>query len=91
MHPHSFHKIATALICFLALAFSVQAQTTPGFLASPQVSELAPAFKVLAADVNNDNLADLITYESNSTGSNIVLYLNKGDGNRTRDQQLGKL
>ncbi len=80
MHPHSFHKIATALICFLALTLSVQAQTTPGFLASPQVSELAPAFKVLAADVNNDNLADLITYESNSTGSNIVLYLNKGDG-----------
>jgi hypothetical protein len=80
MYPRSFHKLATALICFLAFSFSVHAQTTPGFLASPQVAELGQPIKVLAADVNNDNLADLITYESNSSGSNLVLYLNKGDG-----------
>ena len=80
MHAGPFPKNTLSIICFLTVALAVQAQTTPVFTPGSQVTQVAPSFKVLAADVNNDGVVDLISMEINSTVSSVEVYLGNGDG-----------
>src|SRR5689334_2063188 len=86
MHRCSFSKVPLVLICFfLAVALAVQAQNPPSFTPGQQVNILSHANRIVAADVNNDGFADIISLESQfsrngPTFTGVVIYLNNGDG-----------
>ena len=80
MHAGPSSRITLVFLCLLSVAVAVQAQSAPIFTPGTQVSTTAQALKVLAADVNNDGHADLISLESNSTTTSIQIYISNGDG-----------
>src|SRR5258708_29867646 len=67
----------TFLLIFTSMVYS---QTAPVIVPGPSVSQISKSTRILAADLNNDGSADLISLESGPTSSNIVIYLSNGDG-----------
>ena len=80
MYPGSLPRNTLALVCFFTVALAVQAQTPPVFTPGTQVTQASQSFKVLAADVNNDGVVDLISMEIGSTVSTVQVYIGNGDG-----------
>jgi hypothetical protein len=80
MQVLSSRKIVFVSLCILSVALTVQAQQQPVFVPGKKVSTLSQSFKVLAADINNNGFADLVSLESTPSSSKVVIYLGNGDG-----------
>jgi VCBS repeat protein len=80
MESSSVSKGIFIVLCLLFLTLTAQAQKPPVLAPGQQVTQAAPSFKVISADVNNDGFADLISLESTPTSSEVEIYLSNGDG-----------